>query len=98
MRIRFDIASQVMCPKFHLDAVPARLLCTYRGTGTEYVPENQQSDISRIQSIQTGSVALFRGATWPSGERTCLLHRSPAIGEGGKTRLLVVVDPLKSNF
>jgi len=38
VRIRLDVASDVMCPKFHMDNVQARLLCTYRGAGTEYVP------------------------------------------------------------
>jgi hypothetical protein len=38
VRLRLDVADEVMCPKFHIDRVPARLLCTYRGAGTEYVP------------------------------------------------------------
>jgi hypothetical protein len=33
VRLRLDVADEVMCPKFHIDRVPARLLCTYRGAG-----------------------------------------------------------------
>lgn len=36
IRLRFDVIDDAGCPKFHQDAVPARLLCTYRGAGTQY--------------------------------------------------------------
>ncbi|MES0882515.1 DUF1826 domain-containing protein [Roseibium sp. SCP14] len=94
LRIRLDLAAETMCPKFHLDAVPARLLCTYRGTGTEYCLEGQTSDSRRIRKVRTGSAALFRGANWPSKERTALLHRSPAVRDNDVTRLLLVIDPV----
>ena len=35
-RLRFDVITTNECPKFHIDHVAARLLCTYRGVGTEY--------------------------------------------------------------
>ncbi|MTH97183.1 DUF1826 domain-containing protein [Roseibium sp. RKSG952] len=92
VRIRFDVSSGVMCPKFHLDNVPARLLCTYRGAGTEYVLENHQDDTRRIRSMRTGSAGLFRGRTWPGEERCRLLHRSPAVLAGSGPRLLLAID------
>ncbi|MES0811124.1 DUF1826 domain-containing protein [Roseibium sp. SCPC15] len=94
LRVRLDVASNTMCPKFHLDAVPARLLCTYRGAGTEYCLEGQTSDSRGIRTVRTGSAALFRGANWPSKERTALLHRSPAVRGSDATRLLLVIDPV----
>ena len=35
LRVRFDVITTNKCPKFHIDHVAARLLCTYRGVGTE---------------------------------------------------------------
>ena len=36
LRLRFDIISHNACSRFHIDAMTARLICTYRGTGTQY--------------------------------------------------------------
>ena len=33
LRLRFDVVTTNACRKFHIDAVTARLICTYRGTG-----------------------------------------------------------------
>ncbi|GAA0773881.1 DUF1826 domain-containing protein [Roseibium denhamense] len=92
VRVRLDVATGVMCPKFHIDNVPARLLCTYRGAGTEYVPAGFEMEPSRIRQVNTGHVALFRGQTWLDEEKTGLLHRSPGRESDGKTRLLLVID------
>lgn len=94
VRIRLDVANEVMCPKFHIDHVPARLLCTYRGKGTEYVPATAEQDPKRIRSLTTGSVGLFRGALWDSEETTGIKHRSPEIGPNDDCRLLLVIDPI----
>jgi hypothetical protein len=29
-----------MCPRFHVDWVAARMICSYGGSGTEWLPEN----------------------------------------------------------
>ncbi|MEP3279689.1 MAG: DUF1826 domain-containing protein [Stappiaceae bacterium] len=92
VRIRLDVSDDVMCPKFHVDNVPARLLCTYKGPGTEYVPDNHVTDTKRIRTMRIGSAGLFRGAKWKSNERTGLLHRSPAVEPGTGPRLLLVID------
>lgn len=93
LRVRLDVARGVMCPRFHLDAVRARLLCTYRGPGTEYVPEGQEAEGRRVRRLRSGAAALFRGSLWPGMETTGLLHRSPAPEEGSGARLLLVIDP-----
>jgi len=91
-RIRLDVTDEAMCPKFHLDNVPARLICTYRGNGTEYVPERHQGDPGRIRTMHTGDAAVIRGGQWPSEERCGLLHRSPPTTFRNRPRLLLVVD------
>jgi len=93
VRLRLDVSDDTMCPKFHTDNVLARLLCSYRGPGTDYVPEGAEDDPGRIRQVRTGAVALFRGGRWPDEERTGLLHRSPAVPQEIGARLLLVIDP-----
>lgn len=47
LRLRFDVVNTNACRKFHVDAVTARLICTYRGTGTEYGTGQNQNDPKR---------------------------------------------------
>ncbi|WP_434050961.1 MAG: DUF1826 domain-containing protein [Roseibium sp.] len=94
VRIRFDVSDEVMCPKFHVDNVPARLLCTYRGAGTEYVLAGAEENPERISKVPRGAVGLFRGGAWHGEERTGLLHRSPDPAAGSGPRLLLVIDPV----
>ncbi|MBO6511710.1 MAG: DUF1826 domain-containing protein [Roseibium sp.] len=95
VKIRLDVSDEVMCPKFHVDNVKARLLCSYRGPGTEYVPEGAETDPGRVRQVPTGSVGLFRGRQWPDREHTGLLHRSPSVPAETGARLLLVIDPVE---
>ena len=36
--LRLAVLDCAMCPRFHVDKVPCRLLTTYRGIGTEWLP------------------------------------------------------------
>ncbi len=36
LRLRLDVVTTNACRRFHIDAITARLICTYRGTGTQY--------------------------------------------------------------
>jgi hypothetical protein len=78
------------CARFHVDNVRARLLCTYRGPGTEY------ADLAAAAAgpegrLARGAVAVFRGLRW-EGAGVGLLHRSPPIDGTGATRLLLAID------
>ena len=35
--LRVSVLSEAMCPKFHVDRVPCRLITTYQGAGTEWL-------------------------------------------------------------
>ncbi len=35
--LRLAVLDKAMCPKFHVDRVPCRLITTYKGTGTEWL-------------------------------------------------------------
>ncbi|WP_419536487.1 DUF1826 domain-containing protein [Endozoicomonas sp.] len=36
--LRMQVLDQAMCPKFHVDRVPCRLVTTYQGVATEWLP------------------------------------------------------------
>jgi hypothetical protein len=94
VKIRLDVADEVMCPRFHLDNVAARLLCTYRGQGTLYVVDALREQPDCYNQVALGSVGLFRGKQWPSDEQCMLVHRSPKVPAGTGPRLLLVFDPI----
>ena len=37
--LRLEIIERAMCPRFHVDHVGIRMLCTYRGPGTEWLDD-----------------------------------------------------------
>jgi len=94
LRVRFDVVRGNACRRFHLDAVTARLVCTYRGTGTQYGVSRDGAEPHRVFTVQTGSPILLRGTRWPETPRSGLLHRSPPIEGTGETRLVLVLDPI----
>ncbi|MEP1328539.1 DUF1826 domain-containing protein [Pseudophaeobacter sp.] len=95
IRFRFDVINTNACRKFHVDAVTARLVCTYRGTGTQYGVSENGHDPEQIMTVPTGSPIILRGTRWPETPLSGLLHRSPPIVGTGETRLLLVFDPIE---
>lgn len=100
--IGFCIGTHRGCRRYHLDRVPYRLLVTYHGTGTEWIPNsaadfaayengapNEQilRDPSAVQFLDPWDVAIFRGV--PHG----LLHRSPDDALHGGSLLMRLDDP-----
>lgn len=94
LRVRFDVVRNNACRKFHIDAVTSRLICTYRGTGTQYGVAERGHEPQRVFTTPTGSPIVLRGMLWPNDAPSGLLHRSPPIESTGETRLLLVLDPL----
>ncbi|SNT72684.1 DUF1826 domain-containing protein [Paracoccus seriniphilus] len=92
LEIRLDVTEGQPCPKWHVDAVPGRLLCTLRGPGTEYGAVGPDVAPRSIHRMARGAVGLFRGKLWPGQGRAAILHRSPP-RDAGSPRLLVVIDP-----
>lgn len=92
-----------MCRKFHTDINDLRLLCTYAGPGTLWLPDeiiNQKAfksknqnivlDENLIQQANIGDIVILKGALYPDAE--AILHRSPTIEETGEQRLLLRID------
>lgn len=94
LRLRLDRVTTNACHKFHKDAVRARLICTYRGTGTQYRVSPDGAEPRRVYTVPTGAPVLLRGTLWPQHPASNLLHRSPPIEATGETRLVLVLDPV----
>ncbi len=94
LRLRFDVVTDNACRKFHIDAVTARLVCTFRGTGTQYGISTDGEEPPKVFTVPTASPMLLRGTLWPGEPKSGLLHRSPPIQGTGETRLLLVLDPI----
>lgn len=87
LRLRLDVMEGDGCPRFHIDHVAARLLCTYRGAGTDV------RHGGRVHSLLTGDVVLMRGTAWPGGADGAE-HRSPPRVASSQARLLLAIDPI----
>ncbi len=94
LRLRLDLVTTNACRKFHIDAVMSRLVCTYRGTGTQYGNSPDRSDPAVFDTVPTANPIVLRGTLWPETPSAGLLHRSPPIEGTGETRLLLVLDPV----
>ena len=98
IRLRLETITDDACERFHTDNVGLRLLCTYRGPGTQWLDPKTVAHASpdraisatAVRHLERGAVALIRGSRDPA--RPGLLHRSPPIAGTGIVRLLLVVD------
>lgn len=101
--LRLRVLDKAMCPRFHVDHVPVRLITTYAGIGSQWLkegvmdrrqlgkPEAEPQDDSLIQQITSGEVALLKGEKWHGNEGFGLIHRSPQPAPGER-RLILTVD------
>ena len=78
--LRLDSINRPMCPNFHTDDVKCRMVSTYVGPATQWIPqdinENNLKE-SDIRQLDTGHVALLKGEGWKGNEGNGLIHRSP---------------------
>ncbi|EXJ11906.1 DUF1826 domain-containing protein [Nitrincola nitratireducens] len=95
---RMGVLENAMCPKFHTDKVPCRLVATLKGKGTEWL--NQSQTLSWRQdktyepaweSLEPGQIALLKGEGWFENEGQGLVHRSPSAGPDD-WRLFLSID------
>lgn len=101
MRVRLEKLDDRACPKFHVDSVTVRLLCTYCGPGTEWTDANtaysinfeEDYDEASVYHIPSESIVMYGGSKTIYG-MTPLWHRSPDVAVGTQ-RLLLCIDPVK---
>ena len=98
--LRLRILDKAMCPRFHVDHVPLRLITTYAGVGSEWlrehaIPRHRLGDPrvapQGIERLLAGEVALFKGERWEGNEGAGIIHRSPQVAPGER-RLILTLD------
>lgn len=94
LRLRLDVITTNARQEFRIDAVTARLVCTYRGTGTQYGISKDGTEPQHFLTVPTGSPIVLRGTLWPETPKSGLRYRSPPIERMGETRLVLVLDPV----
>lgn len=107
IRLVLKIVSDDACRKFHTDGYDLRLLCTYRGPGTEWIEDryvnrdrlihgsNEQivRDLSKVQRTEAFEVSVLKGEHSKSMQRAGIVHRSPPLeGLTDVRRLLLRLD------
>ncbi|KPG78695.1 DUF1826 domain-containing protein [Pseudomonas sp. RIT-PI-o] len=101
--VRLRVLDKAMCPRFHVDHVPVRLITTYAGVGSQWLEEGamdrmrlgqanaEPQDAATIRQLNSGDVALLKGEKWHGNEGFGLIHRSPQPAPGER-RLLLTLD------
>ncbi|MCI3948020.1 hypothetical protein K0038_05136 [Pseudomonas syringae] len=101
--LRLRVLDKAMCPRFHVDHVPVRLITTYGGVGSQWLhedvmdrkqlgrPDAEPCDAAQIQQIGSGDVALLKGERWKGNEGFGLIHRSPPLAHNER-RLILTLD------
>ncbi|AVI87513.1 hypothetical protein BTW15_04140 [Pseudomonas syringae pv. tomato] len=101
--LRLRVLDKAMCPRFHVDHVPVRLITTYGGVGSQWLHEGvmdrkqlgraeaEPGDAADIQQINSGDVALLKGERWHGNEGAGLIHRSPQLVRNER-RLILTLD------
>ena len=101
--LRLRALDKAMCPRFHVDHVPVRLITTYVGIGSQWLKEGaierrrlgqplaEPTSMTAIEQITAGEVALLKGEKWRGNEGAGLIHRSPELAQGER-RLILTLD------
>ena len=100
LRIRLEALRGPGCHRWHADAVGLRMLCTYRGPGTEWLelPGGAAAARRRDQPALTpsrlgaGDVAVLKGERWPGNAGNGCIHRSPPNADDAPPRLVLCLD------
>lgn len=106
VRVRIETKVNDACRLFHADNVPLRMICAYRGPGTQWLPEgtfdraelgrgsnNLVRDWSAMRQLATGDVAVMKGLRFPGTCADALVHRSPP-ADATQPRVVAVIDIL----
>lgn len=103
---RVETMAGTGCPRFHVDHSHLRLVCTYRGEGTEWLDDAQVNRAAQAggaandaivrfgkpSRLATFAVGLMKGSAYPGCADAGLVHRSPAVEPGDAARVLFCLD------
>ena len=106
IRFRLLTTDSDDCRRFHVDYRHLRLLCTYKGDGTQWLT-NEQADRAAYEKGQSNEfiirfgnpsqlepfwVGLIKDDGYPGNKGQGLMHRSPPIAGSGQVRVLFCMD------
>lgn len=112
VRVKLEIERQDRCRYFHSDRVDLRLLCTYLGPGTEWVPDAFVDrsargsgdnaaivpDARRVERLAPFWVGLLKGDLHPDCPDRGCIHRSPPIAHRRQAaRILLTIDAVRED-
>jgi hypothetical protein len=101
--LRLRTLEKAMCPRFHVDHVPVRLITSYAGQGSQWLSEGamersrlgdpaaEPSNEIEVEQAIEGHVLLAKGERWIGNEGGGLIHRSPH-QLPGERRLILTLD------
>lgn len=101
--LRLRSLGKAMCPRFHVDHVPLRLVTTYSGPASQWLEEwamararlgdaaAEPASRAEIRQMAAGDVGLFKGEKWAGNLGSGIIHRSP-LPAPGERRLLLTLD------
>jgi hypothetical protein len=105
--VRMMATMQRECPRFHVDRVGLRLLCTWVGEGTQWLAHEDvvrerlghqpggwgevKKSRAKVQRMEPFAVGVLKGEGWPGNVGRGAVHRSPA---PATRRVLVSLDAL----
>lgn len=104
VNVKLHVVEDNKCKYWHQDCVPFRMIATFRGACTEWVPpeykqetlKRRQFDSEHMQSLKHCDVALFKGRDDVDDDVNFdtpgIVHRSPQIEGKGSCRLVLVID------
>jgi hypothetical protein len=104
--LKLEVVRDNACRKLHHDYVAHRLVCTYRGPGTQWLARDHEAHLGDerevvpdhwLTAIPRFATGIFAGVLLP-GARP-ILHRSPPIAGTGEIRLVLTInEPFSGRF
>lgn len=106
IKMTFALIQDDMCRLFHTDVIELRLLCTYLGPGTLWVPdqyvnwehmdkasnEARVHDLNEVRQLAPFELGILKGALYESNDGPAVLHRSPIVSKKDSMRVLLRFD------
>ena len=94
IRLRLNVVAMVSSNKIHVDGVRARLICIYKGLGTQIGDTQKDGKVDLIEQLVTGARMILPKSLWPGNAKAELMHRSTPTENLEKEQLLLILDAM----
>jgi hypothetical protein len=109
LKVSFCKALDRTCPLFHIDRVSLRMLCTFRGPGTEWLSDSMvnRKQLGRgsnrkvtkpgtlVYEVEPFQICILKGKSFKGNANAGAVHRSPAVPDTKNGRWFLRVDAAK---